>query len=119
MKEKVSFYFTKHINELNGLAKFFGCVETAESAFGIEFAAGIEGDNPVFLSDFFECGKSNDPLFEKYDGEVVAHIFRIGKEKIIDTHSTGCRLDIMYDCDYREKGTEEFSNPKIVTRGIK
>lgn len=122
MKEKLSFELNNTIyNDYDELVRMLGCIENVEYKFGIEFAAGVEyeGDTKkiLFASDYLFTDKEDDFL-NKYDGMVEEHYFRDKKTKqIYDLNEGGCRLDIMYDSDHRYNGTEEFSNPKIVTKG--
>lgn len=122
MKEKLSFELNNTTySDYDQLVRTLGCIEDVEHKFGIEFASGVEyeGENRkiLFASDYLFTDKE-DEFLNKYDGMVVEHYFRDKKTKqVYDLNEGGCRLDIMYDSDYRYNGTEEFSNPKIVTKG--
>lgn len=121
MKEKLSFVLTNTHSDLESLVKTVGCFEDVEKVFGIEFAAGIEnteqGEKIIFGGDYLFTAEE-DAFLEKYDGMVVTEYFRDkDTKKIYNLHESGCRLDIMYDEDYRHNGNEEFSNPKIITKG--
>lgn len=121
MKEKLSFVLSNYNSDLESLVRTIGCYENVESVFGIEFAAGIEEvegqQKIIFASDYLFTDKE-DEFLDKYDGMVVSEYFRDKEsKKIFNLNETGCRLDIMYDNEYRYTGSEEFFNPKIVTKG--
>ena len=121
MKEKLSFVLSDGYSEYDNLIRCMGCVEEAEHVFGIEFAAGVEYEGDVkkilFASDYLFTDKE-DEFLEKYDGMVVETYFRDkNTNKVYDLTEYGCRLDITYDDESRHNGNEEFSNPKIVTKG--
>lgn len=121
MKEKLSFVLSNYNSDLDSLVNTIGCYEDVESVFGIEFAAGIEEVNGqqkiIFASDYLFTDQE-DQFLDKYDGMVVEQYFRHkDTKKLYNLNETGCRLDIMYDSDYRYNGSEQFSQPKIVTKG--
>lgn len=122
MKEKLSFVLTNNYTDHEDMVRVLGCIENVEHEFKIEFAAGVEydGENKklLFASDYLFTDKE-DEFLDKYDGMVVEQYFRDkNTQKVYDLNEAGCRLDIMYDSDYRYNGTEQFSNPKIVTKGF-
>ena len=121
-KEKVSLFLTEDESTFLDLIKFFDSVENIEHIFDIEFACGIETvddkQKAIFLSDHLFT-ETEDEILEKYDGNVISHLFRINStKKIIDVTVTPCRFDILYDPDYVQNNSQEFSDPKIITKGI-
>lgn len=121
MKEKLSFVLGGDYSDLDRLVNTLGCFEEVERVFGIEFAAGVEetpeGIKLLFGSDYLFTPEE-DVFLDKYDGMVVSQYFRDKTtKKIYNLHESGCRLDIIYDDEHRYNGNEEFSNPKIVTKG--
>ena len=122
MKEELSFVLSKYNSDLDSLVRTIGCYENVESVFGIEFAAGIEEINGVptimFASDYLFTDQE-DQFLDKYDGMVLEECFRDkDTKKLYNLNETGCRLDIIYDSDYHYTGGEQFSHPKIVTKGF-
>lgn len=112
MKHKLSYFLTKHDNQIDDLANMYS-YEYIERLFQIEFACGIENSAPLFLSDL------DGGLLEKYDGKVIDYIFRNATGEIFDTTQTACRFDIMYDDENVSSVHDEISNAKITRRGIK
>ena len=122
MKEKLSFVLTKKYSEIDSMIRIMGCFEDIEHNFGIEFAAGVEYINDekkiIFASDYLFT-ENEDYFLNKYDGMVEKSYFREkDSKKVYNLNEAGCRLDIMYDDEHRYNGSEQFYNPKIVTKGF-
>lgn len=81
--------------------KFFGCPETIEHLFDIEFSCG----DGKFLSEI----SVDDPEMAKYDGMVDWNIVRWGDQ----IHTGSFVLSIQYCEDMSYGSCEEFRNPKV------
>lgn len=104
-KEKVSCFLSNRPGEINELVKFFGCIEGIESAFSIEFAGGVESGVPKFLSEAQDDG-TEDEYLAKYDGAVTEYLVRLENGTVLDTRKFPCRLDFVYNENYRYDGVE-------------
>lgn len=120
-KTKKYFLLNNEQDIFNDLVRYIGSVEDVERIFGIEYAAGVEIENDIekilFFSDYLDTEKEEEFL-NKYDGKVENTYFRIKDSgEIINLNEKGCKLEITHDANYRYNGTEEFINPKIITKG--
>ena len=90
------------LEDFSDLITWFGCVENIEGLFGIEFSCG----DGLFLTDL----ESDWDTFCKYDGLVDATTFRqAGKVK-----KGSYVFKFTYNEDWRETGSEEFTNCRVV-----
>lgn len=100
-KEKIEFDLPEDIEYAT---KLFGCIESIESLFDIEFSCG----DGLFISDIEDMEDAD--LMQKYDGMVCLKAIRINGDEVIDG---GYAIRLSCTLDDRPEALNKFSDFRI------